>query len=120
MENDNKHAELLSGVWDSLTDEQKEKAKACESVDDLIKLAGEEGIELPDEILDAVAGGSLGCGNSGSQMQGQGVVLGHDRSTYRGGSGGCGGDRRSVREIGLGHKTDTGTGDKQSDHVDIL
>ncbi len=49
----------LKGIWDSLTDEQKEKAKACKSVDELMKLAGEEGIELPDEMLDAVAGGYL-------------------------------------------------------------
>ena len=50
---------MLKGVWDSLTDEQKEKAKECKTADELIKLAGEEGIELPDEVLDAVAGGYL-------------------------------------------------------------
>ena len=51
--------EMIKGVWESLTDEQKEKAKACKSPDELIKLAGEEGIELPDELLDTVAGGAL-------------------------------------------------------------
>ena len=51
--------ELLVNVWDSLTDEQKAKAKACKTSDELLKLAGEEGIELPDEVLDAVAGGAL-------------------------------------------------------------
>ncbi len=51
--------ELLKNVWDSLTDEQKEKAKECKTADELLKLAGEEGIELPDEVLDAAAGGAL-------------------------------------------------------------
>ena len=51
--------ELLKNVWDSLTDEQKEKAKECKTADELLKLAGEEGIELPDELLDAAAGGAL-------------------------------------------------------------
>ena len=51
--------ELLVNVWDSLTDEQKAKAKACKTPDELLKLAGEEGIELPDELLDAAAGGYL-------------------------------------------------------------
>ncbi len=51
--------ELLVNVWDSLTDEQKEKAKECKTADELLKLAGEEGIELPDEVLDAASGGAL-------------------------------------------------------------
>ncbi|MBR6050604.1 MAG: hypothetical protein IKP68_05300 [Clostridia bacterium] len=51
--------ELLVNVWDSLTDEQKAKAKACKTPDELLKLAAEEGIELPDELLDAAAGGAL-------------------------------------------------------------
>jgi hypothetical protein len=54
---DPKLAEALEGIWDSLTDEQKEKAKACETLDELTALAGKEGVELPDELLDAVAGG---------------------------------------------------------------
>ncbi len=58
MENE-KLNELLKNVWDSLTDEQKEKAKACKTPDELLKLAGEEGIELPDEALDAAAGGYI-------------------------------------------------------------
>ena len=51
--------ESLKGLYDSLTDEQKEKAKACTTADELMVLAGEEGIELPDELLDAAAGGYL-------------------------------------------------------------
>ena len=51
--------ELFGGIWETLTEEQKEKAKACKTVDELVNLAGEEGIELPDEIMDAVAGGYI-------------------------------------------------------------
>ena len=47
-------AELLKG----LTDEQKEKVKACRDGKELIALLGEMGVVLPDEALDAVAGGT--------------------------------------------------------------
>ena len=56
---DDKLNAALKGIWESLTDEQKEKAKTCKSWDELTALAGKEGIELPDEVLDAVAGGIL-------------------------------------------------------------
>ncbi|MBE7008008.1 MAG: hypothetical protein E7422_02485 [Ruminococcaceae bacterium] len=59
---DPKLQEALKGIWDSLTDEQKKKAKDCKSMDELAKLAGKEGVELPDEALDMVSGG---CGESG-------------------------------------------------------
>ena len=49
----------LKGIWDTLTDEQKEKARECKSLDELIEFAGKEGIELPDEMLDSVAGGYI-------------------------------------------------------------
>ena len=60
--NENKNAselnKALEGLWDSLTDEQKEKAKACKSMDELTALAGQMGVEMPDELLDSVAGGA--------------------------------------------------------------
>ena len=59
-DNENKVNELneaLKGMWDSLTDEQKEKAKECKSMDELMSLAGKMRIELPDELLETVAGG---------------------------------------------------------------
>lgn len=56
---DPKLTEALKGVWDSLTDEQKEKAKECKTPEELTALAGKAGIELPDEVLDAVAGGYI-------------------------------------------------------------
>ena len=47
-------------IFDNLTDEQKEKAKACKTADEFKEFAEKEGIELTDEMLDAVAGGVKG------------------------------------------------------------
>ena len=46
-----------------LTPEQMEKAKACTTVDELVALAKNEGVELADEQLEAISGGGnwLGC-----------------------------------------------------------
>ena len=41
-----------------LTPELKEKAQNCKSVDEIIALAKEEGVDLSDEQLDAIAGGT--------------------------------------------------------------
>lgn len=46
--------ELLKG----LSPEQLEKARACRSSEELLQLAKEEGLELNDAQLEAVAGGS--------------------------------------------------------------
>ena len=56
---DPKLADALKGIYDSLTDEQKEKAKACKDMNELTALLGQMGVELPDELLDAVAGGYI-------------------------------------------------------------
>ena len=46
-----------------LTQEQMEKAKACRTAEELIALAEAEGIELTDEQLECVSGGSAwDCG----------------------------------------------------------
>lgn len=45
--------ELLKG----LTEEQVAKVKACKNQEELLALAKQEGIELTDEQLEAVAGG---------------------------------------------------------------
>ena len=47
----------------NLTPEQIEKAKACKTVEDLLALAKEEGVELPEDQLEAVAGGEGSWGN---------------------------------------------------------
>ena len=46
-------------LYDTLTDEQKEKVKACKTPEELMALMGETGAELPDELLDEVAGGGF-------------------------------------------------------------
>ena len=53
-------SDTLKSIYNSLTDEQKKKAKQCKSIEELAAFAGEEGLELPDEVLDAVAGGRRG------------------------------------------------------------
>ena len=58
-----KMKEAIKGFYENLTDDQKEKAKACKTMDELMKLAGEWGLELPDEMLEAISGGShYDCG----------------------------------------------------------
>ena len=49
--------------YEDLTPEQMEKAKACTTVDELVALAKNEGVELTDEQLEAISGGGnwLGC-----------------------------------------------------------
>lgn len=43
--------------FDDLTEEQKAKAMACKTTDELIALAKAEGVELSDEQLNSIAGG---------------------------------------------------------------
>lgn len=45
--------------FDDLTPEQQEKVRACKTTEDLVALAKEEGYELSDEDLEAMAGGSI-------------------------------------------------------------
>lgn len=40
-----------------LSPEQREKALACETVDDLVSLAEEEGYPLTDEQIESISGG---------------------------------------------------------------
>ena len=47
-----------------LSPEQIEKVKACKTADELVELARAEGVELSDEQLEGLAGGSwLDCGD---------------------------------------------------------
>lgn len=43
--------------FEDLTLEQQEKARACNSVEELVALAKEEGYELSDEELESISGG---------------------------------------------------------------
>ena len=56
---DEKTKEALKSVYNNLTDEQKEKAKACKTYEEIMNFAGEEGIELPDDLVDSVSGGYI-------------------------------------------------------------
>ena len=54
---DEKMEQALKELFDQLTDEQKAKAKECKTAEELMDFFGKEGLELPDELLDNVAGG---------------------------------------------------------------
>ena len=49
------------------TPEQIEKAKACKTAEDFARLAEEEGVELTDEQMDAIAGGANGNWDPGTE-----------------------------------------------------
>ncbi len=44
-------------LFNDLSPEQQEKAKACSTKEELLQLAAEEGVEIPMEALEGVAGG---------------------------------------------------------------
>jgi hypothetical protein len=46
-------------IFDNLTDEQKEKAKACKTADEFKEFAEKAGMLLTDDELDKVAGGFI-------------------------------------------------------------
>ncbi|MBR3313640.1 MAG: Nif11-like leader peptide family natural product precursor [Atopobiaceae bacterium] len=45
--------------FDILSEEQKAKARACKTPEDMLALAREEGYELSEDELDAVSGGGF-------------------------------------------------------------
>ena len=47
--------------YSELTDEVKARLKGCETPEELLALAREEGYELSDEELESVSGGFWGC-----------------------------------------------------------
>lgn len=52
--------------FEDLTPQQKEKAIACKTPNELLELAKQEGIELSDDQLDSISGGgwsSPSCGD---------------------------------------------------------
>lgn len=56
---DERMEKALKAFFDLLTDEQKEKAKECKTAEELMEFAEKEGIELPDELLNSIAGGRV-------------------------------------------------------------
>lgn len=57
MDERNNQEEKLKEIFDSLTDEQKEKIKACKTPDEVVKLVKSDGFELSDEALELISGG---------------------------------------------------------------
>ncbi len=55
---DEKLIEAMKGMYDNLTDVQKEKWNACKTEEEFIKFMSDEGIELPDEFVGVVSGGN--------------------------------------------------------------
>ena len=53
---------IPENILSTLTDEQKKKAEAAQSPEELLALAKEAGYELTPDQLEAVAGGSIWCG----------------------------------------------------------
>lgn len=56
---DEKMKKAFEKFCSNLTDAQKERAKECKTLDELMEFAGREGVEIPDEFLDTVAGGRI-------------------------------------------------------------
>ena len=52
--------ESLERIFAQLSDEQKEQFRNCKDMDEVMKLADEENVELTDEQLEFLASG--GCG----------------------------------------------------------
>ncbi len=72
-----------------LSPELQDKARACRNMDELMDLAGEEGVELSDEALSKVAGGcgsSSTCNHSGQE--------GHVMNAEKAGAGGAMGETK--------------------------
>ena len=46
--------------YNTLSDDVKAKIKACKTEDEMLKVLGEEGIALDDDLLDSVSGGNKG------------------------------------------------------------
>ena len=49
----------IEALFESLPEELQEKAKACKTAEELLKLADENDIELPQEALESVSGGAI-------------------------------------------------------------
>ena len=65
-----------------LPPELQEKARACKSYDELVKLAQQDDVELPDEVLDVVSGGGFICDNiTAKQAAPKGLVCPKCKST---------------------------------------
>lgn len=49
----------IEEIRNQLGEDGLEKLRACESDEERVRLMGEYGIELPDELLDGISGGGV-------------------------------------------------------------
>ena len=49
----------LEDIWNGLTEEQRARARSCETPNDMLALAKEEGFELSDDEPEGIAGGGF-------------------------------------------------------------
>ena len=54
---ESKASELLNSVTNRLSDSQKEKAKKCNTLQEMTEFLTKEGVDLSDELLEKVSGG---------------------------------------------------------------
>ena len=54
-----KMKEELKSIWENLTDEQKEKWKACKSEEEFMAFISEEGINLPEDMMKLSSDGEI-------------------------------------------------------------
>ena len=66
----------IQQLFNDLSPEQQEKAKACSTKEELLQLAAEEDVEIPMEALEGVAGGctSEGCEHSFQETERIGML----------------------------------------------
>ena len=48
----------VQDLYNKLTDEQKKRSRDCKTQEDFLRVVQEEGIELTDDQLEAISGGS--------------------------------------------------------------
>ena len=49
----------LEDIWNGLTEEQRARARSCETPNDILALAKEEGFELSDDEPEGISGGGF-------------------------------------------------------------
>ena len=54
---DEKVPEILAKLYGNMTDEQKKRALECKTVGDFMAIVEREGVEIPDGLIENVAGG---------------------------------------------------------------
>ncbi len=60
----NVQEEKLRQLFDSLSDDQKEKIKKCKTPEEVLELIKSEGLELSDEAMEMISAGIVPYGNN--------------------------------------------------------